>query len=150
MLFESEQKADNFIRFNAEAVAEATGKAPVRSYYCALCCGWHVTSAPLGADASSLDRRDVVLLQKSCDWEATKTELKALSLRIRLRMAQIDAAIARKEEEIVQRLIAESFADLDEMKRLAPRSPMILRPERQLKKRCLLSLNEQGFLKKIE
>lgn len=46
MLFPSERKAMNFIRFNADAIIEETGKAPVRCYYCNLCAGWHVTSNP--------------------------------------------------------------------------------------------------------
>ena len=41
MLFESEDKALRFIRFNADAFEE---KCPTRVYYCNACCGWHVTS----------------------------------------------------------------------------------------------------------
>ena len=44
MLFESQAKADNFILYNKEEIEEENGKAPVRSYYCRLCGGWHVTS----------------------------------------------------------------------------------------------------------
>lgn len=46
MLFENESKAENFIRFNKDIILEETGKAPVRSYYCEFCSGWHVTSNP--------------------------------------------------------------------------------------------------------
>lgn len=46
MLFLSEKKAMNFIRFNADEIIEETGKAPVRCYYCNSCAGWHVTSNP--------------------------------------------------------------------------------------------------------
>ena len=45
MLFESQAKADNFILYNKEEIEEENGKAPVRSYYCRLCGGWHVTSS---------------------------------------------------------------------------------------------------------
>lgn len=44
MLFESEKKALNFIKFNGEEIKEKNGKSPVRAYYCPICCGWHVTS----------------------------------------------------------------------------------------------------------
>ena len=44
MLFPSEKKAMNFIRFNADEIMEETGKAPVRCYYCESCAGWHITS----------------------------------------------------------------------------------------------------------
>lgn len=46
MLFESESQADNFIKFNSYDMEELCGKVPVRSYYCPLCMGWHVTSNP--------------------------------------------------------------------------------------------------------
>ncbi len=46
MLFESQKKADNFIKFNREAMEEEGKKVPVRSYYCEACGGWHVTSNP--------------------------------------------------------------------------------------------------------
>lgn len=44
MLFDSKKAADNFIRYNAERIKEQNGYAPIRSYYCSLCGGWHVTS----------------------------------------------------------------------------------------------------------
>ena len=46
MLFESESKANNFIKFNADEIRESTGQAPIRSYYCISCGGWHVTHMP--------------------------------------------------------------------------------------------------------
>lgn len=36
-LFESESKADNFIKFNGEEILEESAKAPIRSYYCSSC-----------------------------------------------------------------------------------------------------------------
>lgn len=45
-VFESESKANNFMRYNQDDIREGNseGKFPVRSYYCKYCCGWHVTS----------------------------------------------------------------------------------------------------------
>ena len=45
MLFESQEKADNFIRFNASEMADDENDeyVPIRSYYCTSCGGWHVT-----------------------------------------------------------------------------------------------------------
>lgn len=62
MLFESKEKADNFIRFNSDEMVAETGKAPVRSYYCALCCGWHVTSNPSTERGEIMDGRDAELI----------------------------------------------------------------------------------------
>lgn len=44
ILFDSQSKADNFIKFNGEEIEAESGHAPSRSYYCCSCNGWHVTS----------------------------------------------------------------------------------------------------------
>lgn len=43
MLFQSQKSADNFILFNHDGIYESTGFAPIRSYFCPACNGWHVT-----------------------------------------------------------------------------------------------------------
>lgn len=45
ILFETEKKALNFIKFNSEEIEEESGRAPIRAYYCEFCGGWHVTSS---------------------------------------------------------------------------------------------------------
>ena len=45
LLFETEKKAFNFIKFNAEEILEESGRAPNRVYYCTSCGGYHVTSS---------------------------------------------------------------------------------------------------------
>ena len=44
MLFETEKKAQTFLKFNREEIEQQNGHAPVRAYYCPVCGGWHVTS----------------------------------------------------------------------------------------------------------
>lgn len=44
MLFETEKKANTFIKFNGNEIELSSGVIPVRSYYCVYCNGWHVTS----------------------------------------------------------------------------------------------------------
>lgn len=44
MLFESEQKALNFMKYNNNQILEVSEKAPSRVYYCDLCGGYHLTS----------------------------------------------------------------------------------------------------------
>ena len=41
-LFESESKADNFIKFNHEEIEACSGHAPSRSYYCRSCVGYDI------------------------------------------------------------------------------------------------------------
>ena len=66
MLFESEQKAANFIRFNQEEIALSSKKVPLRTYYCSFCCGWHVTSV------SDKERIDVLEARDKHKWEGIK------------------------------------------------------------------------------
>ena len=47
MLFPSKEKADNFIAFNTEGISGQSRNVPIRSYYCSVCNGWHVTHKPL-------------------------------------------------------------------------------------------------------
>ena len=58
MLFETQTKADNFIRYNSEGILEENGKAPARSYYCEICGGYHVTSNPSAEVGERLNQRD--------------------------------------------------------------------------------------------
>lgn len=58
ILFETQKKADNFIKFNHDEILEETGKSPTRSYYCKWCGGYHVTSNTSEEIGENLDRRD--------------------------------------------------------------------------------------------
>ena len=40
MLFETERKAQDFLRWNSD---EIPGGESLRPYYCKACCGWHLT-----------------------------------------------------------------------------------------------------------
>ena len=64
MLFREQSEADNFIKYNHGGILEENGKAPVRSYYCELCCGYHVTSKPSKEEGEKMDRQDSQLLQE--------------------------------------------------------------------------------------
>ena len=64
MLFETEAEAQAFIRFNSGDILKVSRKAPVRSYYCQLCSGYHVTSNNSKSHAEWLDIRDKVLAEK--------------------------------------------------------------------------------------
>lgn len=45
MLFETEEKAKNFIKFNGEELTDDTSK--LRVYWCDACCGYHISSHEL-------------------------------------------------------------------------------------------------------
>jgi len=44
MLFETEKKAELFIKFNGEEICNDVSK--LRTYYCPACCGYHISSKP--------------------------------------------------------------------------------------------------------
>lgn len=47
MLFETESKAKNFIKFNGEDILKDNQTIDdLRVYYCPSCCGYHISSKP--------------------------------------------------------------------------------------------------------
>ena len=72
LLFETKNKAENFIRRNADEIgAESkTGKKPVRAYYCAACGGWHVTSREKLAKSEAYTKHDAT----ECDLKQSGDE----------------------------------------------------------------------------
>lgn len=46
LFFETEKKANNFLKYNADTIEQENGVKPVRTYYCMYCGGYHVTSRP--------------------------------------------------------------------------------------------------------
>ena len=84
MLFESEEKANNFIRFNSAEIMELNGKAPTRSYFCRFCGGWHITSISSEQKGQEIDQLDQDRFEKLTNGQAkaSSAELKAKSREI--------------------------------------------------------------------
>jgi hypothetical protein len=82
MLFESKAKADNFIAYNSEGILEENGKAPVRSYYCELCGGYHITSNPSTVAGESLDQRDQKMVKQIDNYKRGSEDFKQIHERI--------------------------------------------------------------------
>ena len=95
MLFETQAKANNFIRYNAAEMLQAGTKAPVRSYYCSLCGGWHVTSNPSIEDGERLDQRDNELVKRL---EARKS-VRPTASAVKPKVSEIANAIDIKLQE---------------------------------------------------
>lgn len=85
MLFESEDKANNFIRFNSSEIMELNGKAPNRSYYCRFCGGWHITSVRSEQKGLEIDQLEEERFEKLTNNKAkiTNSELKLKAKEIR-------------------------------------------------------------------
>lgn len=86
MLFESEEKANSFIRFNSAEIMELNGKAPMRSYYCRFCGGWHITSISSEQKGQEMDQLDQDRFEKLTNGQAkvSSAELKAKAKEIRM------------------------------------------------------------------
>lgn len=107
MLFETKAKADNFIRYNSEGIQEENGKAPVRSYYCGICGGYHVTSNPSATDGERLDSRDRQRIEAFTKWKKKKKEEKdgdSLTLTINKREAKEAKTIALSISDRIVRI----------------------------------------------
>ena len=80
IVFSEKNKADNFIKFNSASILEENGYAPIRSYYCTLCGGWHVTSLEenhlkqTGKEFCLAERVVMNLVDKHCCEQYNKSE----------------------------------------------------------------------------
>lgn len=57
MVFETKEKADKFISYNAAQISESSSMVPTRSYYCMACGGWHVTHLSFSERLKYMDRQ---------------------------------------------------------------------------------------------
>lgn len=119
MLFETKDKADKFIKFNADEILEESGRAPVRSYYCTFCCGWHVTSNPSEEIGEKLDQRDKKQIGKLERVKKTEEKAKEASRIVTQEKLQFDYNLHlcnfEKAEEILD-LLEYDAAKLKELK----------------------------------
>lgn len=63
MRFETEKKADTFIKFNAKEIEEESGIKPERSYFCIACNCWHITS--IRKMRNLISKTEIVLVEYS-------------------------------------------------------------------------------------
>jgi hypothetical protein len=74
MRFESEKKADTFIKFNRAEIEAESGFGPKRSYFCAFCAAWHVTSIEENIGASIQSQQMEAILDSKVE-AAKRAEL---------------------------------------------------------------------------
>lgn len=139
MLFETQDKADNFMRFNNPIISSKSRKVPTRSYYCSFCCGWHVTSSDDNQEtASTKDQRDEMMWEsikiaqkgETLEFKPTKSkptkpeptpeesERQQLTLCITQNHTQIRRLLIQTDYDAVQQLIEESDNIYNHIKKL--------------------------------
>lgn len=115
MIFETQAKADNFIRYNSEDILEENGKAPVRSYYCQICGGYHVTSNPSSEVGEHLNQRDHQLIQNLIAYKNDIEEVKALSASLSKRLVHIKALLFFGQVNEAEELLDICNLDIEEI-----------------------------------
>ena len=113
MLFESQAKANNFIKFNSEGIKEENGKAPVRSYYCEFCGGYHVTSNPSLTEGERLDSRDIQKMKQLDQYGAQVDIAKKLQMSLATKIDKIRFLLSCGQADQAQDLIDICAIDLD-------------------------------------
>ena len=78
MLFETEKKANTFIKFNSEEIEQWSGYKPERAYFCTYCGGWHVTSQKENLNVKSRTERILDLYNEENEKKAIAKTEKAL------------------------------------------------------------------------
>ena len=96
LLFETERKALNFIRYNGDAIEKENGYRPIRAYYCACCGGYHTTS-----------QRHNTLTEQQLDAIVERGESDSIELKL--------SAIARNTERRIEDVLNVSFTTDDDM-----------------------------------
>lgn len=97
ILFDDKAKADNFIKYNKEDILEENGKAPVRSYFCIACGGWHVTSIESAVIGDSINDRDAKVLERRALLKGEEKELRHY-ISWKLKDARLFISIGKLDE----------------------------------------------------
>lgn len=98
MIFETEKKANNFIKFNSKEIDDESGISPNRSYYCLYCGCWHVTSSKVKLNIKS--KTELVLEQ----YEQKKEKLKQNKQILKKKQAIIKAKFNENLNEIEEQI----------------------------------------------
>lgn len=112
MIFETKAKADNFILYNKDEIEEENGKAPVRSYYCRICGGYHVTSNPSKRDADRFDRMDEKLAKVTDEKIKTNYDIGPLLEEIEKKRVEVEVYIAQGRFSLAEQILTECRKEL--------------------------------------
>jgi len=136
MLFETEKKAENFIKFNSEKIEEESGFKPERTYFCIACNGWHVTHTKENLNTKSKT-------EKLLDFYNYEIEQKALrkTQQQAFRKEQKALELAQKKEQETQEH-AQKIEDLEKSLNKVEKYIARLEKPKDSKAKCIEMLNE--------
>ena len=112
MIFETKAKADNFILYNKDEIEEENGKAPVRSYYCRICGGYHVTSNRSKKAGERFDKEDEQLANATDELLKTNYEIGPLLETIQKKRTMVDIYIVQGRFSLAEQVLVECRKEL--------------------------------------
>jgi hypothetical protein len=144
MLFETEKKANTFIRFNSEEIESESGYSPIRSYHCIVCNGWHVTSrkAPFKVKSKTeniLEQyqhdKEQRAIKRARVAEIQKAQAEEMNKHLESIQKQIELVKSTKESrgyEVCFAILKNAFAELEKTKVLLGSKKRISNAEDEL------------------
>lgn len=124
MLFETEKKAQLFMKFNNEDIATENKNVPVRAYYCDACCGWHLThisaafAGPSRTDQAIERMRTTINIKREAKQRASVIQ-KETCKTVQSKLALIDKHIANNENESAEKLV-DDLLEMSKNKYITP------------------------------
>lgn len=106
MLFETEKKAENFIKFNNEEIEAESGYSPQRSYYCLFCEGWHITSIK---DKIGLSKKEQMFEQFKQEKEKKKATKMVNQEELSEKMKDLESQIKVMEPSQKEKFFSENI-----------------------------------------
>jgi hypothetical protein len=80
MLFKTEKKANNFMKFNNDTIESENGYKPVRAYFCICCNGWHLTSKQL-TGKKTVNKVEEIISPTIHEKKVTKSIIKEINAK---------------------------------------------------------------------
>lgn len=114
MLFETEKKAENFIRFNKDDIETESGYGPQRSYYCTFCGGWHVTSLKEHRGLSKKEKIFEQIKLKEKKEEDIENEKKLSEEKREAIIFELESQIKELETSEIERFFSENINRLNQ------------------------------------
>ena len=131
MLFETKEKADNFIKFNGDEIEEDSGFKPERSYFCIACNGWHLTHIKENWNLKSTTERIL-------DFQRKQKEEKTLTKARKKEKNPLLLAVKKEEEKLIHTYKVE---DLEKSLTKIEKYIATLQQPKDSKEKCIKMLN---------
>ena len=115
MRFETEDKANRFLKFNANEIEEETGLRPERSYHCIACDSWHITSKK---EVWNIKSKSEVVIEKYKQYKEEKKQNKTKIIANQREFRKIEDIKKQENINIKEQTDKETKAKREELNKL--------------------------------